>query len=162
MRAIVLVPSPGDLHLRCSSAKVRRFLLITKKKTLNNVKANVFVGKHFCLSSKQSASEPKHLIYIYACARGGEEKSPKSLGDFRNNHYLCSVICVGFMMEFIRNIVAFASTFVVIATLVMIILHVLIVFFHHGRKINSKQERCVVWAGIMVAIILIPFYYLPA
>ena len=62
MRAIVLVPSPGDLRLVLHVGKGTAIFLNIQKKTLNNVKANVFGAKLFCLGSE-------HLIYIYARAK---------------------------------------------------------------------------------------------
>ena len=58
MRAIILVPSPGDSRLMIHGGKGTTISLNNKKKTLNNVKANVFVAKRFSLY-------PEHLIYKY-------------------------------------------------------------------------------------------------
>lgn len=56
-----------------NAAKIRRFFLTTKKKTLNNVKANVFVRKGFCLRRE-------HLAYIIIKPRPKQaEKIPLGL-----------------------------------------------------------------------------------
>lgn len=66
------------------------------------------------------------------------------------------------MVEIIRNILAFISTFVSIAALVMIVLHGLIAVICKNKEMSNRQDRYVVFTGIAVALILIPFYYLPA
>lgn len=63
-------------------------------------------------------------------------------------------------MEIIRNIIAFASTFVVIATFVMIACHATVRLIHISIS-ERKEELLSFTLGIISALLLIPFYYLP-
>lgn len=66
------------------------------------------------------------------------------------------------MVETLRNIIAFTATFVVIATVVMMLAHSVIAIAGRNMELSERQERYVVWTGIVIALLLIPFYYFPA
>ena len=61
-------------------------------------------------------------------------------------------------MDSLQNILAFGSTFIVISTFTMSLLHVFIYSFTHKKKLDERQERYVVYTGIVVAVLLAPFY----
>ncbi len=65
------------------------------------------------------------------------------------------------MAEILRNAMAFVGTFSVIASVVMIVLHGIIAIVNHKKTISNKQERYIVYIGIAIALLLIPFYYFP-
>ena len=65
------------------------------------------------------------------------------------------------MAEILRNAMAFVGTFSVIASVVMIVLHGIIAIVNHKETISNKQERYIVYIGIAIALLLIPFYYFP-
>lgn len=65
------------------------------------------------------------------------------------------------MTEILRNIAAFSSTFIVIATGTMILLQGCIFLFSRKKTLSDRQKRIVVYAGIALAVFLIPFYYFP-
>lgn len=64
-------------------------------------------------------------------------------------------------MLFLRIILALGSTFIVISTFTMIVLHACIYLYTHKKDLDKKQQKYVVYAGIVVASILVPFYYQP-
>ena len=66
------------------------------------------------------------------------------------------------MPEIIRNAIAIVSTFTVIATFTIIFLQLVLCATGQYNGLSSKQERIIVYTGIAVALLLIPFYYLPA
>lgn len=65
------------------------------------------------------------------------------------------------MTEIIRNILAFSSTFVVITFTCAIIFQIVACAFNKGR-VNDKMKKNGLICGLIIACILIPFYYLPA
>lgn len=66
------------------------------------------------------------------------------------------------MLDIIRNIISVFSTFTVITTVAMIITHRFLIIINHKKQLSKKQERILVYCGIALALILLPFYYLPA
>lgn len=73
MRAIDWCPCQLTINVRITGANIQRFKLTTKKKTLNNVKTNIFVAESLI-------SRAIHLIYIRAQAR-------KSPGAHASGHF---------------------------------------------------------------------------
>lgn len=65
------------------------------------------------------------------------------------------------MTELIRNILAFSSTFMVITFISAIIFQIVACAFNKGC-VNDKMEKEGLLYGIIIALILIPFYYFPA
>lgn len=65
------------------------------------------------------------------------------------------------MNELIRNILAFSSTFVAITSISAIIFQIVACAFNKGC-VNDKMEKIGLLSGLIIALILIPFYYLPA
>lgn len=65
------------------------------------------------------------------------------------------------MLEIVRNIFAFCSTFIIICAGVMMVLHVCISIITRKTELDKKQERFIFYCGISLAIILIPIYYFP-
>lgn len=61
----------------------------------------------------------------------------------------------------LRNTIALASTFIVIVTIFMIVSHVCIYVFTHKKELSTIQEKVIFLGGILLAMALIPFYYLP-
>ena len=65
------------------------------------------------------------------------------------------------MLEIVRNIFAFCSTFIIISTGVMMVLHACIAIVNRKAQLSKWQERFVFCCGISIAIIMIPIYYFP-
>lgn len=65
------------------------------------------------------------------------------------------------MVELVRNILAFSSTFVVITFISAFIFQIVACAFNKGC-VNDKMGKNGLICGIIIALILIPFYYLPA
>ena len=65
------------------------------------------------------------------------------------------------IMDTLRNILAFMSTFIFIATLTMIICSCAVRTISKKAELKSKEEKLVFYIGIALALALIPFYYLP-
>ena len=55
---------PGYMKHRLSGANIQRLKLTTKKKTLNNVKTNIFIMKTFIRGNLRRALIKKHLLSI--------------------------------------------------------------------------------------------------
>lgn len=66
------------------------------------------------------------------------------------------------MLDIIRNILSFIGTFLVISTVTMIILQGVVCLITNQWKMKEKTDYPIVITGILIALILIPFYYLPA
>ena len=65
-------------------------------------------------------------------------------------------------MEIARNILAFIGTFLVISTTTMLLLQIIACAYTGKWSLNEKTDYRIVITGILVALILIPYYYLPA
>jgi hypothetical protein len=65
------------------------------------------------------------------------------------------------MLSIISNIIAFGSTFTVIMTLTIILLQFIMKLLRQDA-ITKRQENIITILGFMTAVLLIPFYYLPA
>lgn len=75
--------------------------------------------------------------------------------------YICNIKEV-LMIVFLRNIIAFISTFVLISTMIMIIVQGLTIIVRKEKEISNNQEIYIAVLGIIVALLLIPFYFFPA
>lgn len=65
------------------------------------------------------------------------------------------------MLNILGNIIAFVSTFVVITTLPMTIIRIAVATFSHSKQMKERTEYIVVAISMVIAIMLIPFYYYP-
>lgn len=65
------------------------------------------------------------------------------------------------MFDTLRNILAFISTFTATSTSTMLLLQVVIYLATWNREYKKSVDHKVIIIGIIVALILIPFYYLP-
>jgi len=65
------------------------------------------------------------------------------------------------MIETFRNILAFVSIFTVVATSTMVMLNVCFLLLRQRKVLTDREERLIVYVGIVLAIVLIPFYSLP-
>ncbi len=65
-------------------------------------------------------------------------------------------------MDICRNIISFIGTFLVISSLTMLLLQFLVCVYKGKWSLNEKTDYRIVITGILVALILIPYYYLPA
>ena len=68
------------------------------------------------------------------------------------------IIC---MFDCLRNILAFASTFLVISTSTMLLIQVIVCFVTWDWTYKKNTDYRIIIIGILVALLLIPFYYLP-
>lgn len=89
------------------------------------------------------------------------KKKTIEIKELEKKYYLCSIKTEQ-MAEIFRNLMAFAGTFSLIAAVVMMVLHGLIAIISHKKEMSNRQERYIVYIGIAVALLLIPFYYFPA
>ena len=122
---------------------------------------------------------PCGVDYHRLVARAKVNKNPETCkrfrenfqnyGDFSGFYFVYYPIYSNFapcnneqMVETLRNIIAFTATFVVIATVVMMLAHSVIAIAGRNMELSERQERYVVWTGIVIALLLIPFYYFPA
>lgn len=65
------------------------------------------------------------------------------------------------MLNILGNIIAFVSTFVVITTLPMTIIRIAVATFSHSKQMKERTESIIVAISMVLAIMLIPFYYYP-
>lgn len=65
------------------------------------------------------------------------------------------------MFSILGNILAFVSTFVVIATLPMTLIRIAVVKISHSKQMKEQTEVIVIAISIAIAIMLIPFYHYP-
>lgn len=65
------------------------------------------------------------------------------------------------MLGIIGNILAFMSTFVVIATLPMTLVRLVAANLSHNKPITKRAETVIIAISIAIAIILIPYYHYP-
>jgi hypothetical protein len=62
-------------------------------------------------------------------------------------------------MELLHDIIAFLSIFAIISSGTMIILQKAICIYTHKKEMSERMESVVVISGIIMAIMMIPFYY---
>lgn len=65
------------------------------------------------------------------------------------------------MFSILGNILAFVSTFVVIATLPMTLIRIAVVKISHSKQMKEQTEVIILAISIAIAIMLIPFYHYP-
>lgn len=65
------------------------------------------------------------------------------------------------IITFLRNLIAVTATFVVVAVIVMIVAQTCIKLAIGQEKITHRQEVIIFAVGVVVAAMLIPFYYMP-
>lgn len=65
------------------------------------------------------------------------------------------------MFSILGNILAFVSTFVVIATLPMTLIRIAVVKISHNKQMKEQTEVIIIAISIAIAIMLIPFYHYP-
>ena len=65
------------------------------------------------------------------------------------------------MFSILGNILAFVSTFVVIATLPMTLIRIAVVKISHSKQMKEQTEVIIIALSIAIAIMLIPFYHYP-
>lgn len=65
------------------------------------------------------------------------------------------------MFSILGNILAFVSTFVVIATLPMTLIRIAVVKISHSKQMKEQTEVIIFAISIAIAIMLIPFYHYP-
>ena len=68
------------------------------------------------------------------------------------------IIC---MFDCLRNILAFASTFLVISTSTMLLIQGIVCFVTWDWTYKKNTDYRIIIIGVLVALLLIPFYYLP-
>ncbi len=66
------------------------------------------------------------------------------------------------MLDLIRNIIAFISTFIVISTSTMLLVQGIVCCITCNWSCKKNTDYRIVIIGIIVALLLIPFYYFPA
>lgn len=79
--------------------------------------------------------------------------------------YICNIIIYQqtnkTMFGTIRNIIAFLATFTVIMTTAMIALQFLFAIYNGNTMMTSNQEVVAFVVGVILAIVLIPYYHYP-
>ncbi len=65
------------------------------------------------------------------------------------------------MFDLIRNILALLSTFTVISTVVAMMFQ-LVAYGISQRNLSDKEKDTSMVCGVIIALVLVPFYYLPA
>lgn len=65
------------------------------------------------------------------------------------------------MLDLARNILAFIGTFAVISSSVMLLLQGIVCCVTGDWSTRKHTDYRIIIAGIVVALALIPFYYLP-
>lgn len=65
------------------------------------------------------------------------------------------------MIGLLRNILAFASTFALITMLAMVALQFLFAICGYRDEPGNRQALYALLFGIMLALLLIPYYYYP-
>ena len=65
------------------------------------------------------------------------------------------------MFSLLGNILAFVSTFVVIATLPMTLIRIAVVKISNSKQMKEQAEVIIIAISIAIAIMLIPFYHYP-
>ena len=65
------------------------------------------------------------------------------------------------MSGLLRNILAFASTFVIISMLTMVLLQFVFAICGYKDKPGNRQALYALVCGIILAMLLILFYYFP-
>ena len=66
------------------------------------------------------------------------------------------------MLELARNIIAFMGTFAVISSSTILLLQGIICCVTGDWSCRKNTDYRIIITGIIVALVLIPFYYLPA
>lgn len=64
------------------------------------------------------------------------------------------------MIDILRNIVAFVATFVLISTIVPVVIGFIPFLFGH-KRLSQGSDKIAIWIGIILALVLIPFYSYP-
>lgn len=65
------------------------------------------------------------------------------------------------MLDLIRNIIAFVATFAAIMAVTMCVAHLCISACVGKMALTHRQEVLTFWIGMVLAAVLIPFYYFP-
>lgn len=64
------------------------------------------------------------------------------------------------MLEIIRNIISFIGTFLIISSVSILVMKFGVYFYSHNYDFKYTDVRIIV-VGVVVALILIPFYHFP-
>lgn len=65
------------------------------------------------------------------------------------------------MIDFLRNVVSFVGTFLILSSATMLILQVIVCACTGKWEIKENTDYRIVIIGILMALLMIPFYYLP-
>lgn len=65
-------------------------------------------------------------------------------------------------MELIRNVISFIGTFLILSTATMLVLQAIVCAYTGKWEMKENTDYRIVITGIVVALLLIPFYYFPA
>lgn len=65
-------------------------------------------------------------------------------------------------MDILRNIFSFCGTFLVICSSIIIVAQMIVCAYTGKWGMKDNTDYRIVIIGIVVALLLIPFYYLPA
>lgn len=65
-------------------------------------------------------------------------------------------------MDIIRNIISFIGTFLILSSATMLVLQVIVCAYIGKWEMKDNTDYRIVITGIVVALLLIPFYYFPA
>ena len=65
-------------------------------------------------------------------------------------------------MDIIRNIVSFIGTFLVLSSAAVLVLQAIVCAYTGKWEMKENTDYRIVITGIVVALLLIPFYYFPA
>lgn len=66
------------------------------------------------------------------------------------------------MIDLFRNILSFIGTFLVVSAGTMLLLHGIVCCITRNWSFKENTDYKIIVIGIIVAVILIPFYHLPA
>ena len=67
-----------------------------------------------------------------------------------------------YMFDLFRNILSFIGTFLVVSTSTMLLLQGIVCCVTWNWNTKKNTDYRIIAIGLVVAVILIPFYYLPA
>lgn len=65
------------------------------------------------------------------------------------------------MLDFLRNIVSFVGTFLVLSSVTMLVVQAVVCAYTGKWEMKKGTDYRIVIIGILVALLLIPYYYLP-
>lgn len=65
------------------------------------------------------------------------------------------------MIDFLRNVVSFVGTFLILSSATMLILQAIVCACTGKWEIKENTDYRIVIIGILMALLMIPFYYLP-